>query len=288
MPSNKLIMVTLDGCRYDTAVDELGFLGHLVEKGRAARFRVKSELPSNSRPLYQVLLTGTPPCENGIVSNLSIRLSAQNSLFHLVRQAGGRTAAVAYHWVSELYQQAPFSYQHDRIQHQLEKPIQHGMFYFEDQYPDSHVFAEANYLLETYQPDFLYIHSMNIDDIGHKFTAASAEYRAVVGKVDIILAECLPAWLEAGYQIIVTADQGMDEFGHHGGTRSGVRDVPLFILSEKVATGISAQQIPQLMVAPLACHLMGIMPSDDMQTFDESLFDGEREKGAARSESIDD
>jgi predicted AlkP superfamily pyrophosphatase or phosphodiesterase len=265
MQSNKLIMITLDGCRYDTAVEELGYLGHLVEKGKAARYQILSELPSNSRPMYQVLLTGTPPCKSGIVSNLSVRLSDQESLFHRVRTAGGVTATAAYYWVSELYQHAPFSFQKDRIQHDETLPIQHGIFYFEDQYPDSHVFAEANYLLETYQPDFLYIHSMNIDDTGHKFTSDSKEYRAAVDKADLILAECLPAWMQAGYQIIVTSDHGMDEFGHHGGTRPGVRQVPLFIISDKVAPQIVDEQIPELMVAPLACRLMAIEPSPDME-----------------------
>lgn len=279
MPNSdrRLIMITLDGCRYDTAIEELGFMGHLVEKGQAARFQVLSELPSNSRPLYQVLLTGTEPYRNGIVSNLSVRLSQQESLFHLVRRNGGVTAAAAYYWVSELYQQAPFSLQKDRIQNNLESPIQHGIFYFEDQYPDSHVFAEANYLLESYQPNFLYIHSMNIDDIGHKFTADSKEYRAAVDKIDVILAECLPAWHAAGYQILVTADHGMDEFGHHGGTRPCVRQVPLFLLSDQVAAGIGKEQIPQLAIAPLACQLMDVAPAPEMATinFDKLVQVGE-------------
>lgn len=32
MPNKKVIMITLDGCRYDIAIQQLGFLNHFVEK----------------------------------------------------------------------------------------------------------------------------------------------------------------------------------------------------------------------------------------------------------------
>lgn len=274
MPSSKLVMITLDGCRYDTAAEELGYLEHLTEKGLAARYPVMSELPSNSRPLYEVLLTGTPPCENGIVTNLSVRLSEKESIFHLARGCGLTTAAAAYHWVSELYNRAPFVFHEDRVQNDERKAIQHGMFYFEDQYPDSHLFLDAHYLLKTYQPDFLYVHSMNIDDTGHKFTSDSKEYRQSVDKADLILAETLPFWMKAGYQIVVTADHGMDEYGHHGGTREGVRRVPLYIISDQVEARVNDEDVPQLMIAPLICRLLGIAPSVDMKLLE---FPGLRE-----------
>ncbi|WP_100486321.1 alkaline phosphatase family protein [Sporolactobacillus pectinivorans] len=268
MSNSKLVMVTLDGCRYDTAIEELGFLEHLVEKKMAFRCPVRSELPSNSRPMYEVLLTGTPPCENGIVTNLSVRLSNKKSVFSLVSEQGLKTAAAAYYWVSELFNRAPFDFFEDRLQNNEQKAIQHGMFYFEDQYPDSHLFMDAHYLLKTYRPDFLYVHSMNIDDTGHKFTSDSKEYRQSVDKADLILAETLPLWIKAGYQIIVTADHGIDEYGHHGGTREAVRRVPLYIISDKVKTGQAEEDLPQLMIAPLICDLLGIVPSEDMKMLD--------------------
>ena len=60
-------------------VKNMGYLHHLVEKGKAARFKVKSELPSMSRPLYEVLLTGTPAFQNGITSNHVVRLSHEEN-----------------------------------------------------------------------------------------------------------------------------------------------------------------------------------------------------------------
>ncbi len=263
--NNKLAMIVLDGLRFDTAVSHMGYMHHLVEYGIAARFQVRSELPSLSRPLYEVLLTGTPAWKNGISSNQAARLSHQESLFHLTRKNGMSNAAAAYGWVSELYNKAPFSPFHDRIQLNTDSPIQNGMFYWEDHYPDTHLFADANFLLNGYRPDFLYVHSMNIDDDGHKYTADSAQYRNRVLAADSILANVLPAWMDAGYQIIVTADHGMTADGNHGGTSSADRDVPLFVISNQVSPGIREEVIPQLQVAPLACQLLGISPSKAMQ-----------------------
>ncbi|MBY6035058.1 alkaline phosphatase family protein [Fictibacillus nanhaiensis] len=262
--SNKLAFIMLDGLQYKTSVEQMGYLGHLAEEKIAARYLVKSEVPSMSRPLYEVLLTGTLPHKNGILSNQTVRLSKEESLFHLTKKHGLTNATASYYWVSELYNKAPFEHFIDRYQHDPTKPIQHGIFYSEDHYPDSHLFADAHYLMEAYQPDFLYVHSMNIDDIGHKYTANSKEYRGSAIRADIILANILPLWMEKGYQIIITADHGMNDDGDHGGTLDDVRDVPLFVISDKVIPNNYDTVVRQLHLAPLACHLLGIPPSKEM------------------------
>lgn len=261
----KVIMVVLDGLRYDTARAVMGYMEHLVEKGRAACYRVSSELPSLSRPLYEVLLTGTPPVENGITANHTVRLSNQRSVFQLAAEQGLTTAAAAYHWVSELYNRAPFNPMTDRIQLDGTSPIQYGMFYFDDTYPDTHLFADAEYLRRAYAPDFLYVHPMGIDDIGHKHGAGSAEYRQITGAADAVLAGLLPVWLENKYRIIVTADHGMNEFGQHGGTGQGERDVPFYAIGPEFTPGVYEDPIPQLAVAPLVCGLLGIPCSPAMR-----------------------
>lgn len=264
----KVILVVLDGLRFDTAVSQLGYMYHLVEQSKAALFKVKSELPSLSRPLYEVILTGTPSWKNGITSNREVRLSRQKSIFHLAREHQRTTAAAAYYWVSELYNRAPFNYIEDREQHHPRLPIQHGKFYFEDHYPDSHLFLDAESLRRMYDPDFLYIHSMNIDDAGHKHTSESREYRDAALKVDSILAQLLPIWIGERYHILVTADHGMNAFANHGGTGEAERDVALFAISPLFRPGVYTDEyVPQLAVAPLVCNLLGIPPSPEMKTF---------------------
>ena len=54
---------------------------------------------------------------------------------------------------------------------------------------------------------------MNIDAAGHRYTAVSKEYRKAVNQADQLIGLYLHDWLAAGYQVIVTADHGMDEYG---------------------------------------------------------------------------
>lgn len=264
MSNKRVVLIVIDALRFDTACTHMGFMHHLVERKLAARYEVKSELPSLSRPLYETILTGTPPIIHGIVSNASVRLSNQQSLFHLARKHRLKTAAAAYYWVSELYNRAPFHFDEDRFQLDTDLPIENGLFYFEDHYPDSHLFAEAKWLLHQKQPDFLYIHPMNVDDDGHKYTANSKEYRNRVLHVDNLLSLFIPQCLELGYEVIVTADHGMTADGNHGGNTVEERHVPMFVISDRVAATIVDETVSQLQVAPLVCHLLGIEPTEEM------------------------
>lgn len=264
MSTNRVVLIVVDALRYDTACTHMGFMQHLVERGVAARYEVRSEVPALSRPLYETILTGTPPIIHGVTSNSTMRLSTQQSLFHLAKSNGKKTAAAAYHWVSELYNRAPFNLLEDRVQLDTNQPIENGFFYFEGHYPDSHLFAEAAWLMDQKQPDFLYIHPMNLDEDGHKFTADSKEYRNRVLSVDAILSVFLPKCLAQGYEVIVTADHGMTSDGNHGGNTTEDRHVPMFILSKQVKAGIYEEVVSQLQVAPLVCHLLDIEPSEKM------------------------
>lgn len=262
--SNKVIAVVVDGLRFDTACETFGFIEHLVETNQAARYKVKSELPSLSRPLYEVLLTGTPAFENGITTNQTVRLSKEKSLFHLVKEHGLKSAAAAYYWVSELYNSAPFDFAQDRLQMDESKPIQYGLFYWEDDYPDSHLMADAENLRRRFSPDFLYIHPMGVDYKGELYGAGSKEYREQSLKMASLLAQLVPIWMQEGYHILITSDHGMSETGNHGGTTSGERDVPLYIISPDVLPGIYEEEIPQLAFAPFVCELLGIQASEKM------------------------
>jgi predicted AlkP superfamily pyrophosphatase or phosphodiesterase len=265
--SNKVIAIVVDGMRYDKACEALGFIQHLVETNQAALYKMKSELPSLSRPLYEVLLTGTPASVNGITANQVVRLSTEKSLFHLAKENSLRTAASAYFWVSELYNRAPFDFIEDRDQEDESKPIQYGKFYWDDDYPDSHVLMDAEALRRKYDPHYLYIHPMGVDVKGEKYGSESKEYREQILKIGSLLAQLLPIWMKEGYHILITADHGMSETGNHGGITEGERDIPLFIISPKVETGFHEEVVPQLAFAPLVCELLGIGPTDKMISY---------------------
>nr|WP_288455170.1 alkaline phosphatase family protein [uncultured Pseudomonas sp.] len=256
MPS-KVILVILDGLNYEVARHALGHLQAYRAAGRAALYKLECELPSLSRPLYECILTGVAPIDSGVVHNNVVRLSSERSVFHYARAAGLSTAAAAYHWVSELYNRAPFVAARDRHTVEPELPIQHGHFYYVDHYPDSHLFDDAESLRLAHAPDFLLVHPMNIDDAGHKHGLNSSQYRNAARVADIQLANYLQGWLDAGYQVLVTADHGMNDDRSHNGLLPEEREVPLFVLGD--AFSLSEAAAPkQLELCGTICELLGV------------------------------
>lgn len=151
----------------------------------------------------------------------------------------------------------------DREQEKEEKPIQFGRFYFEDSYPSSHLFADAETLRCKYNPDFLLIHPMSIDFKGHLYGGDSKEYRQEVMFIDNLLANLIPVWIKEGWHIIITSDHGMDEYGMHGGNNLKERQVPLFTITPFIKSGYYRNEIPQTAIAPLAAkimHLGNVLP----------------------------
>lgn len=229
----KVVLVLLDGLRDDAARDHMGYLEHLVERKRAARHHVQTELPTLSRPLYATILTGVPPVEHGILSNRTGPMSRSTSIFHRVRAKGKTTAAVAYFWFSELYVRVPYDIVRDLELDDLEQPaIQHGRFYSSLAFPDIEVFLQAALLLEKHAPDFLLCHAMHADTTGHEHGAASKQYREAVEAQDQILANFVPRALSNGYRVVITSDHGMSDDGSHNGSLPAVRSVPLYIAHE--------------------------------------------------------
>lgn len=253
--NNKVILVVLDGLNYQVAHDCMGYLNGLLELNshakdnfadkndngidsssaslRTSLYKMRCELPSLSRPLYECILTGIRPVESGIVSNDISRLSRHDSIFSLAKSQGKVTAAAAYHWVSELYNRAPYNAVRDRFTHNESLNIQHGCFYHWDHYPDEALFLDAEHLRLTHQPDFLLIHPMNIDDMGHKFGLDSQQYRNTARHADILLSHYIPQWRADGYQVLITSDHGMNNDLSHGGILPEEREVPLFVIGER-------------------------------------------------------
>lgn len=254
---NKVILVVLDGLAYETAQQCMGFLQGLTEQGRATLYKVQCELPSMSRPLYEAILTGVTPVDSGIVHNQIIRNSDQQSVFSIARQAGLTTGAAAYHWFSELYNRCPYDAVRDRFTDDPEQLIQHGIFYHQDTYPDSHLFLDAEWLRLNHDPDFLLVHPMNIDDAGHRAGFDSDHYRNTARHSDTYLSTHLQVWIKEGYQILVTADHGMNVDKSHGGTLDEERDVPLFVLGDGFSHD-PAGQPSQLELCGTVCELLGL------------------------------
>lgn len=274
MANEKLILVMIDALGFETAWERCGYLGHLVEKNQAAVYRVQGELPAQSRPMYETVMTGLPVSEHGIYSNNIVRASRCENLFSLAKKNEKTTAAAAYMWIAELYNGTPgYCALTDRFQiGNKEGLIDNGIFYSVDDYPDSHLYGDGDYLRKAFSPDFLLIHPMNVDDQGHKFGKGSKAYEHAA-EVSMNTISCyLDEWRKDGYDVIVTADHGMDELGIHYGDSILQREVPLFIFSDKIKAGnFTDTAISQLNVASLACALLGIKPADGMIDYSKEI-----------------
>ncbi len=256
---NKVILILSDALRYDTAVEGMGYLGHLVENNLANLYKVTGELPSMSRPIYETLHTGLPVFEHGVVSNLVVRRSTKPNIFQLAVEAGKTTAAAANYCFSELYNRVPYDPIDDREVDDPDLPIQHGRFYMQDEYPDVELFLNAAVLARKYSPDYLLIHPMGMDYLGEKYGADSSEYRNQAIYQDMFLATLVTEWLDRGYNILVTGDHGINADHLHGGTTSEQRDVPLYIIQPGVpGRGKTEEALSQLQIAPTICKLLDL------------------------------
>jgi predicted AlkP superfamily pyrophosphatase or phosphodiesterase len=262
----KVILVVSDALRDDTAAQQMGYLEHLVEAKLATRYTVIAELPTMSRPLYETIHTGVPVTQHGVITNQVVRRSKMPNIFQAAVEQGKTTAAMAYSWYSELYNRVPYDPIDDREVDDPSLLIQHGRFYTEDAYPDKELFATAGMLVRKFTPDYLLVHPMGMDDIGHKFGADSSQYRNHAVFQDVIMANLIPEWLEAGYTVLVTGDHGMDRDKMHGGTMPDVRNVPLYIIPpDGKGAGNTQKTVSQLQIAPTVCRLLGVPIPETMK-----------------------
>ena len=270
----RVIFVLIDGLSDSMAKRMLGYMEGLVEQRGAMRAKVRSILPSLSRPCYATIFTGQQPGHHGITTNDQTQRIAEDSVFDLLAKNHRTSAVAGYHWMSELFSRGPFEFVRDREQEGNPQGITSGRFYFEDGYPDSHVFADAERLRRVNDPDLLVIHPMGCDDAGHRHGAASREYAASAGQIDFLLAKLVPLWQSEGYHIVVTSDHGMDEYGFHGGTEESMRMSPLYVLNPQInPRGEVVEELLQTQMAGFLCQLLDVSPSETMMPLDHLFQD---------------
>ncbi|HAV61515.1 MAG TPA: nucleotide pyrophosphatase [Verrucomicrobiales bacterium] len=267
----KVILLLIDAVGFDAAVSCMGTLEGYVEAGLARRWKMRTELPSLSAPLYETIHTGTPPVVHGIRSNDYVPLSKGPHVFGAARAAGKTTGAVAHYFFSELYNRAPYDARRDMEVDDDSLNIQHGRFYSEVRYTKANLhlpsefdlFTQVTVMIDRHAPDYILLHAFAPDAVGHIYGGDSAEYRHEIWAVDNALAETLPIWREAGYRVLLTSDHGMTSDGRHGGTSDVERFVPFYDVGNPMG-GADDQVVSQLCVAPTSLALMGVRPPREM------------------------
>jgi predicted AlkP superfamily pyrophosphatase or phosphodiesterase len=189
----------------------------------------------------------------------------QPDVFSQTRRAGGITGAVAHSFWSEFFNRHPFDFVRDvEYDEPQSDTINHGRFHSMTGYghvnqmtpSDVDLFATLTNLCLRFDLDYGMLHTCTLDSMGHRFQHESHEMDHACAVMDEMLAPFITKWRDAGYELIVTADHGQDDRGHHGGRGTAQQDAALYYFGD--ATGPAEDSIiDQLQLAPTILSRLG-------------------------------
>ena len=261
----KLLLIVLDGVPYRNFRRLFGNLEGWVDSGDARIWKHCSVLPSTSASCYASIHTGVTPAVHGCTGNDNVFRLSQPDVFSQVRKAGGTTGAVTHSFWSEFFNRAPFDPLRDiEYDEPDSKTINHGRFHTMTGYglinqmtpSDADLFATLTMLCARFNLDYGILHTSTLDSMGHRFHHDCREMDNACFKLDEMLAPFIRRWLDAGYELIVTADHGQDARGHHGGRDPLQQETALYYFGP--AEGPSDDTvINQLQLAPTILSRLG-------------------------------
>ena len=270
--NSKLLLIILDGVPHRNFLRLFGNLESWIESGSANRLAHRAVLPSTSATCYASIHTGVIPQVHGSWGNANVTRLELPDVFSQVRAAGGVTGAVTHSFWSEFFNRAPFDPLRDIEYDEPDSPtINHGRFYTMTGYglsnqmtpSDADLFATLTILCQRYALNYGILHTCTLDSMGHRFYHDCAEMDHACAVMDEMLAAYIPRWLDMGYEIIVTADHGQDERGHHGGTDDLQRLTALYYFGNAKTPKIDTV-IDQVQLAPTILSRLGVPLSSTM------------------------
>ncbi|WP_377190203.1 alkaline phosphatase family protein [Ruegeria meonggei] len=254
----KLLLIILDGVPWRNFRRLFGNLEGWVDSGEARVWKLRAGLPSTSASCYASIHTGVTPQEHGCTGNGNVFRLSHKDVFSQVREAGGVTGAVAHSFWSQFFNRHPFDYVRDvEYDEPDSKTINHGRFHTMTGYGkanqmtpcDVDLFATLTNICLRFGLDYGLLHTSTLDSMGHRFFHDCEEMDHACFVMDEMLAPFIPRWRQLGYEVIVTADHGQDERGHHGGRGALQQETALYYFGD--AEGPEADTvIDQLQLAP--------------------------------------
>ena len=269
---NKLLLIVLDGVPYRNWRRLMGNLEGWVQSGQARVWKMRSVLPSTSACCYASMHTGVTPQVHGILAN-DIRFRVeQPDIFSEVTKVGGVTGAVTHSYWSEFFNRHPFDVVRDIEYNEPGGPISHGRFHTMTNYDaynqmtpsDVDLFATLTMLTKRFGIDYGILHTVTLDSMGHRFGHDCVQMDNACFFMDSALAAFLPRWLKDGYEVIVTADHGQTDRGHHGGREDEQQDVALYYFGKGWGQEPDVL-LDQLQLAPTILERLGVAIPASMQ-----------------------
>ncbi|MDH5530453.1 MAG: alkaline phosphatase family protein [Paracoccaceae bacterium] len=261
----KLLLIVIDGVPWRNWRRLFGNLEGWVDSGEAQVWKMRSVLPSTSASCYASIHTGVTPAEHGCTGNANVFRLKHADIFSETRKAGGITGAVTHSFWSEFFNRSPFDPVRDI---EYDEPgstsINHGRFHTMTGYGlinqttpcDADLFATLTMLCQRHNLDYGILHSCTLDSMGHRFYHDCREMDDACFKLDEMIAPYIIRWRAMGYEVIVTADHGQDDRGHHGGRDDLQQDYALYYFGD--ATGPAQETtLSQLQLAPTILKRLG-------------------------------
>ncbi|MDK3073643.1 alkaline phosphatase family protein [Sedimentitalea sp. JM2-8] len=270
---NKLLLILLDGVPERNFRRLFGNLEGWVRSGDARVWTHRAVLPSISASCYASIHTGVSPQVHGSTGNGNVFRLSQPDVFSQTRAAGGVTGAVAHSFWSEFFNRHPFDFVRDIEYDEPDSAtINHGRFHTMTAYghanqmtpSDVDLFATLTSLCQRFGLDYGMLHSCTLDSMGHRFFHDCTEMDHACAVMDEMLAPFIPRWLTAGYEVIVTADHGQDDRGHHGGCGALQQDTALYYFGPADGPP-EGTVIDQLQLAPTILSRLGAPIPETMQ-----------------------
>jgi predicted AlkP superfamily pyrophosphatase or phosphodiesterase len=270
--SSRLLLIILDGVPWRNWRRLFGNLEGWVQSGEARVWKMRAVLPSTSACCYASIHTGVPPQVHGILSN-EVRLRVeQPDLFSEITRAGGKTGAVTHSYWSEFFRSHPFDLVEDMEYDEPAGPITHGRFHTMTGYghdnqmtpSDVDLFATLTMLCKRHGIDYGILHTCTLDSMGHRFGHDNTPMDHACAVADAMLAAFLPKWRAAGYEVMVTADHGQTDRGHHGGREDLQQDFALYYFGDGKGPAEDAL-LDQLQLAPTILTRLGVPVPETMK-----------------------
>ncbi|WP_299698883.1 alkaline phosphatase family protein [uncultured Tateyamaria sp.] len=271
--TKKLLLIILDGIPLRNFRRLFGNLEGWVDSGDAQTWTHRSVIPSISASCYASIHTGVTPAEHGCTGNGNVSRLTHPDVFGQVRKAGGTTGAVAHSFWSEFFNRAPFDFVRDiEYDEPASDTINHGRFHTMTGYgannqmtpSDVDLFGTLTNLCARFDLTYGMLHTCTLDSMGHRFFHDCQEMDQACFVMDEMLAPFIPRWRDMGYEVIVTADHGQDDRGHHGGRSPLQQETALYYFGEAKGPD-TGTVIDQLQLAPTILHRLGADIPDTMK-----------------------
>lgn len=300
--ARRVVIVIIDGLRLRSSYG-LPYLDELRRRGVDSH--ATSHYPTFSRPNYATIMTGVPPIESGVRTNMHGAPVALDSLMDRTRAAGLTSGfASDYDPLPELFLRpeavraaaadAPgardelldprarrIDVPDEVARRQLDAPMV-GAFDDARYSPWPGGFVDAARGLIASREDLAVLLVGVVDLAGHEHGGASPAYAEAAQVADRALARALEGIDLAQDAVIIVADHGHTDRGGHGGLEPEVVEVPLILVGKGVAPGADVGDARLADVAPTAAALLGLpAPGHGLgRTLTEALALSDAARGA--------